>query len=173
MSFQRRCGNDPLTSLRRQASLGRQVSDTLRLIGVTRPRSFTTAWRTLIYPLAMTASLFAGPLYSIIADGNVFDRHDLTSLEGFRNVVAVRRPLTHPLSVQAPVLEEVVFRGCICAVSLMAGMTRRQIIFATPLYFGLGATSSHPSRLTPQPTCTTPGTSTSPAAGLATPSYAA
>lgn len=57
---------------------------------MTWPRSFTTAWRTLVYPLAMTASLFAGPLYSIVAEGQLFDRHDFSSLEGFRNVIAVR-----------------------------------------------------------------------------------
>ena len=65
-------------------------------------------------------------------------------------------------------LEEVVFRGCICAVSLMAGMTRRQVIFATPLYFGLGPSASRSSLLTAQPTSITPGTPTFPAAARAT-----
>lgn len=43
------------------------------------------------------------------------------------------------LTAQAPVLEELVFRACICAVGLMAGLSRKQLIFGTPLYFGLGA----------------------------------
>ena len=122
----------------------------------------------------MTASLFAGPLYSIVAEGQLFHRHDFSSLEGFRNVIAVRRaPLRVMLIAQAPVLEELVFRACICSVGLMAGLSRKQLIFGTPLYFGLGQTKLCLARLTEQPTSTTPGTSTSPAAEPATPSCAA
>lgn len=70
--------------------------------------------------------------------------------EGLRNLVMVRRSLAKvPLSskesadiasrLQGPLTEEIVFRSCIVTVSALAGLSKKQIVFLSPLYFGIGA----------------------------------
>ena len=40
--------------------------------------------------------------------------------------------------LQAPITEEVVFRACILAISMMAGASWRRMVFVSPLWFGVG-----------------------------------
>ncbi len=40
--------------------------------------------------------------------------------------------------LQGPITEEVVFRACILAVYHMAGVSRKKMIFLSPLAFGVG-----------------------------------
>lgn len=47
--------------------------------------------------------------------------------------------LTSAYRAQGPLTEELVFRSCIVAVSLLAGFSKKEIVFLTPLYFGFGA----------------------------------
>lgn len=65
------------------------VVTTLGAVGLSTPQSIGTALRTALVPLAVTASLFLGPLYTAWLDGRLRRREDVRSLIGFRNVVAV------------------------------------------------------------------------------------
>ncbi|KAK2861133.1 hypothetical protein FQN49_004511 [Arthroderma sp. PD_2] len=83
--------------------------------------------------LLLTALLFMGPLFEMgIAEGrwrswvrgkNLI--HTLQTWVGWRNFVA------------GPITEEITFRSIIIAIHLMANMTPNQIVFLTPLYFGI------------------------------------
>ncbi|BFZ54081.1 CAAX prenyl protease [Savitreella phatthalungensis] len=78
--------------------------------------------------LSLAAVLFAGPLYEALVSGWLAPTSvmgELVSPAGLRNYVF------------GPVTEEFVFRGCIGAVHLLAGVTRPRVIMLTPLYFGL------------------------------------
>jgi prenyl protein peptidase len=45
----------------------------------------------------------------------------------------------NPELLQAPPMEEIVFRGCVLAVLHLAGVSKTQLLFLSPLSFGLGA----------------------------------
>ncbi|GAA99196.1 uncharacterized protein L969DRAFT_93658 [Mixia osmundae IAM 14324] len=94
------------------------------------PKQWT---RSLLSPLLLTATLFAGPLFTCWLDGSLpFQRHYswraskeyyVTSLQGLRNFII------------APITEEVVFRACIAHTSVAAGQSMLKVIFLSPLYF--------------------------------------
>ena len=79
----------------------------------------------------LVAVLFAGPLYEyLIVDGGFTtlprDIHrELMSARGLRNYIA------------GPLTEEFVFRGCICSLHLLAGVSLGRVILLTPLYFAI------------------------------------
>lgn len=81
--------------------------------------------------LALTATLFAAPLYeSLIAEGRILTiyqdvTYPLKSWVGFRNLVA------------GPLSEEFVFRSCIVPLHVFAGQQIGRVVLLTPLYFGL------------------------------------
>ncbi|EMD32279.1 hypothetical protein CERSUDRAFT_144101 [Gelatoporia subvermispora B] len=89
---------------------------------------------TALLPCFITALLYLGPLYFEFLVGRLpFQRHwsiniDLLPIiatwQGWRNYIV------------APITEEVVFRGCTLAVYHLAGLSRKKMIFLTPLTFG-------------------------------------
>jgi len=118
-----------------QSSTGHQIGSTLDLLGINAPKSVSSSILTILAPLGLTASLFIGPLYVSFLNENLPGMRNFnwsrdvtgrfTSGMGFRNYIA------------APITEELVFRACINTVGIMAGETKSQIIFLSPLYFGL------------------------------------
>lgn len=91
----------------------------------------------ILSPFLLTSLLFLGPLTVAALDGTLpFQRHfsvkssitsKLDNIWGIRNYVI------------GPLTEEVIFRGCLLALHALAGMGKTELIFATPLYFGVGA----------------------------------
>jgi hypothetical protein len=55
----------------------------------------------------------------------------------------LRLPLTLRVATQAPVVEEVLFRGCLAPVLLAGGFSTTAVVFATPVFFGLGECRVH------------------------------
>lgn len=93
----------------------------------------------LVSPFLLTSTLFLGPLTVSALDGTLpFQRHfsiqssvlpKLDNIWGIRNYVV------------GPITEEFIFRGCILALHALAGMSKKKLIFISPLYFGIGACS--------------------------------
>lgn len=102
--------------------------ETLRLLGWW-PIDPSDILRTLL----LCAILFVGPLFEEgIVDGSWKDWirgryvvETLSSWTGWRNLVA------------GPVTEEIVFRSLLIPLHLLAKTTPRNIVFLTPLYFGI------------------------------------
>ncbi|UZJ51810.1 hypothetical protein CBS101457_001130 [Exobasidium rhododendri] len=90
---------------------------------------------SLILPLLLTSSLFLGPLYVTYLDKKLpFQRnfsYESSIRSKFDNIWGIRNYIVGPLT------EELVFRGCILALHSLAGFSKKQMIFLTPLYFGL------------------------------------
>lgn len=85
---------------------------------------------TTLFPLALVMILFTGPLVDIVLryiQDDYFNNIDLTELITFRNLVA------------APVIEEVVFRGCMTLIlkASFYNFTMSQIILFGSLPFGI------------------------------------
>lgn len=51
--------------------------------------------------------------------------------------------------LKGPISEEIVFRSCVVAVSLLGGQSPAKIIFLSPLYFGIGEYYSNAISLLP------------------------
>ncbi|KAF2118717.1 hypothetical protein BDV96DRAFT_361750 [Lophiotrema nucula] len=100
----------------------------LKLLGVW-PISFFDTARTLL----LVAILFAGPLFeaAIVEEGlkdwirGTHLREALSSWIGYRNFVV------------GPVSEELIWRALIIPLHILAKFSGKQIIFLTPLYFGI------------------------------------
>lgn len=58
------------------------------------------------------------------------------------------------LKLQGPLTEELSFRSCIIAVSLIGHLSPKWIVFGTPLWFGLGESFSCVQLANDQPTFT-------------------
>jgi len=91
---------------------------------------------SVLVPLLLTSTLFLGPVYVAALDGTLpFQRHfsikDSIKAK-LNNIWGIRNFLVGPLT------EEVIFRGCILALHSLAGFNKKQLIFLTPLYFGIG-----------------------------------
>lgn len=126
------------------------------LLGMAVPSSLGDAARLVLLPLGLTMSLFAGSLYvTYLAECMPGQRwwspamawREFGGWQGLRNLILVSRRAEQQGSIiltqicnasQGPLTEEVVFRSCIVPVSALAGMSKTQIIFLSPLYFGLG-----------------------------------
>ncbi|ORY86254.1 hypothetical protein BCR37DRAFT_343936 [Protomyces lactucae-debilis] len=101
------------------------VSAAKRILGLTmKPQE-------VVWSLALTATLFAGPLFEyFVADRGWMDFprdivHGLFAWTGVRNYIA------------GPATEEFVFRACIIPLHFYASVKPGYIVFITPLYFGL------------------------------------
>ncbi|KAI1784169.1 hypothetical protein LXA43DRAFT_976809 [Ganoderma leucocontextum] len=89
----------------------------------------------IVLPCLIAPILYLGPLYAIyLWEALPFQRRwsladnflsTLTSWIGLRNFVV------------GPITEEVVFRACVLAVYHMAGVSRKKMIFLSPLAFGV------------------------------------
>ncbi|BGP16181.1 hypothetical protein JCM10213_001397 [Rhodosporidiobolus nylandii] len=112
----------------------------LKLLGFTLPASAADAARLVLLPLGLTASLFAGTWYIMWRAGELPWQNSWTRTpggwwrvlkskfegwRGWRNYVV------------APLTEELSFRSCIIAASALGGYSKKQLIFLTPLWFGL------------------------------------
>jgi prenyl protein peptidase len=90
----------------------------------------------ILAPLLLTSTLYLGPLYVAALDGTLpFQKHfsiRSSIAAKFNNIWGIRNFVVGPLT------EEAVFRGCILALHALAGFSKKQLIFATPLYFGIG-----------------------------------
>ncbi|KAI5479216.1 hypothetical protein MNV49_003910 [Pseudohyphozyma bogoriensis] len=104
------------------------------LLGLTLPSAPKQLLNLVALPLGLTATLFAGSLYIIGLRGGLPGQkwwswrgavRDFGGWQGVRNYIV------------GPLTEELVFRSCIIAVSKLAGMSKSQMIFLTPLYFGI------------------------------------
>ncbi|CAB4425627.1 unnamed protein product [Rhizophagus irregularis] len=112
-----------------------EIKTTWVLLGFSLPTSSYYLLNTLLIPLGLTMSLFAGPLLIKFLDkelpfqaafswqDDVFDY--IGSLIGFRNLIF------------APFTEEYVFRCCMVPLLALANFSHAQIIFLSPLVFGI------------------------------------
>ncbi|CAG8452909.1 4536_t:CDS:10 [Paraglomus brasilianum] len=112
-----------------------QLETTARLVGLTLHFDILQLIGLIVYPLTLTCILFAGPLFILWLNkglpfqsnfswrSDVYDR--FVSLIGFRNYI------------YAPTSEEFVFRCCMIPLLHYAGYTSVQIIFLSPLLFGI------------------------------------
>jgi prenyl protein peptidase len=99
--------------------------------------------------MLLVSILFAGPLFEHgIVDGGYKDwikgtyiRETFSSWIGYRNFVVVCRQTFWSLSManamQGPVSEEIIWRGMIIPLHILAHFSGKKIIFLTPLYFGI------------------------------------
>ncbi|GAA5867209.1 hypothetical protein JCM8547_003119 [Rhodosporidiobolus lusitaniae] len=114
----------------------------LRLLGLSLPS--TTAAQTarlLFLPgLGLTASLFAGSFYVQYLAGELPWQPEWTRAKGgwfsvFKSKFEGWRGVRN--LIVAPLTEEITFRSCIIAASYLGGWSKKQIVFLTPLWFGL------------------------------------
>ena len=119
------------------SSLTSDVKTAAHFLGLYKPDlTLREAAQLVAYPLACTASLFLGPLYTLALDGRLPGlgawswRLDVVSvvksLRGIRNYIV------------GPITEELVFRSCVVATAALYGRSKRYLVFVTPLYFGIG-----------------------------------
>ncbi|KAH9882833.1 hypothetical protein J1614_000199 [Plenodomus biglobosus] len=103
-------------------------SEIFRLLGLW-PISPTDTARTML----LVTILFAGPIFEYgVVDREFKDwirlrgcRETLTSWIGYRNYIV------------GPVSEEIVWRSCIIPLHILAHFSAKQVVFLTPLYFGI------------------------------------
>lgn len=98
---------------------------------------FLGAWPISVWDTArsmlLVIILFAGPIFEYgVVDGEFKDwirlkgvRETLTSWIGYRNFIV------------GPVSEEIVWRSCIIPLHMLAHFSGKQVVFLTPLYFGI------------------------------------
>ncbi|SGY44669.1 BQ5605_C001g00188 [Microbotryum silenes-dioicae] len=116
------------------------------LLGLDLPTSASKLFNLLTYPLGLTASLFLGSLYVAFLDGSLLPgqrgfrwrkmKDQFTSLQGIRNYIV------------GPWTEELVFRSAIISISALGGWYKKQLVFLTPLYFGIGQSTAVPREST-------------------------
>jgi prenyl protein peptidase len=91
---------------------------------------------SLLSPILLTSALFLGPIYVAYLDESLpLQKHfsiDSSIKSKVNNIWGVRNFIIGPLT------EEIVFRGCILALHSLSGFSKKQLIFLTPLYFGIG-----------------------------------
>lgn len=88
----------------------------------------------LVLPMGLTVTLFAGSFWIMAIEGELPGQKSFSwqrVKDGFAGWQGIRTYIMGPLT------EELVFRSCIIAVSYLGGISKRQIVFLTPLYFGL------------------------------------
>lgn len=124
------------------------ASQILTLLGLWPISPLDTA-RTML----LVTILFAGPIFEYgLVDGDWKDwirlrglRETLSSWIGYRNFIVVSPFATPPggstiimlRRKQGPVSEEIVWRSCMVPLHLLARFSGKQIVFLTPLYFGI------------------------------------
>lgn len=99
--------------------------------------------------MLLVCILFAGPLFENgVVDGDwkywvkFQGVHEiLSSWIGYRNFVVVSLPSLKPRTtltpIQGPVSEEIVWRSLMVPLHVLAQFSEKQIVFLTPLYFGI------------------------------------
>ncbi|GBB86271.1 hypothetical protein RclHR1_01270017 [Rhizophagus clarus] len=117
------------------ASILTEINTTWVLLGFSFPSRLYYLLNTVLIPLGLSMSLFIGPLFIKFLDkelpfqaafnwrDDVFDY--IGSLIGFRNLIF------------APMTEEFVFRCCMVPLLALANFSHAQIIFLSPLVFGI------------------------------------
>ncbi|KAL8279446.1 hypothetical protein RQP46_008258 [Phenoliferia psychrophenolica] len=97
-------------------------------------RTISECARLVVLPLGLTMSLFSGSLLVAGLRGELVGVSEWSKEEAWKEFggwVGARTYLMGPLT------EELVFRSCVVAVSHFAGWSKAQIVFLTPIYFGL------------------------------------
>ncbi|GAA5962100.1 hypothetical protein JCM8115_002915 [Rhodotorula mucilaginosa] len=103
----------------------------LRLLGLgTRP-----AVKLILYPLGLTASLFAGSLYISWLAGELPGQRGARTWADWRAKFDGWRGIR--TYILGPLTEEITFRSCIMTVSALAGWSPVKLVFLTPLWFGI------------------------------------
>lgn len=106
--------------------------DIFTVLGLIKPKISSH----IIDPLLLTAFLFLGPLSVMLFDQELpfqkyFD-YQRDFIEIFTTLLGIRNYIV------APITEEFVFRACIIAILFQANYSINYLIFASPLYFGIG-----------------------------------
>ncbi|GAA5958830.1 hypothetical protein JCM21900_003941 [Sporobolomyces salmonicolor] len=116
-------------------SFSASIPPSLELLGLTLPPTCADMARLVLFPLGLTASLFAGSLYIQYLEGELpgqWRGGRWASLkqrfDGWRGMRTY---------VVAPLTEELTFRSCIVAVSYLGGWSAKWMVFLGPLWFGL------------------------------------
>lgn len=96
---------------------------------------------SILLPLTLTSILFLGPNIVSALDGALPGQQHYRPIkqvliEKLNNVWGIRNYLVGPIT------EEAVFRGCVLSLHALAGFKKMSLIFATPLYFGIGTSVS-------------------------------
>ncbi|GAA5986793.1 hypothetical protein JCM11641_004793 [Rhodosporidiobolus odoratus] len=116
------------------------LSATTKLLGLALPTSAPDALRLVVFPLGLTASLFAGTWYIMWRAGELPWQSSWTRVKGgwwqvfeskFEGWKGIRN------YVAAPLTEELTFRSCVIAASALGGYNKKQLVFLTPCWFGL------------------------------------
>ncbi|GAA5928846.1 CAAX prenyl protease [Sporobolomyces koalae] len=107
----------------------------LALLGLVLPPTWRQTVRLIVFPLGLTASLFAGSLYIQYLQGELplqkeggrwnSLRERFDGWRGVRNYIV------------APLTEELTFRSCVVGLSSLGGWSKKHLVFVTPLWFGL------------------------------------
>ncbi|GAA5999127.1 CAAX prenyl protease [Rhodotorula paludigena] len=108
----------------------------LRLLGFAPlPSTWSGLARLLLYPAGLTASLFAGSLYVAWLEGDLPGQRGARTWAQWKARFGGWRGVRN--YILAPLTEELSFRSCIVAASFLGGCSTKQLIFLTPLWFGL------------------------------------
>ncbi|KWU41772.1 Abi-domain-containing protein, partial [Rhodotorula sp. JG-1b] len=119
--------NDPFT----YPTWRTAVPTALRLLGLgTRP-----SVKLILYPLGLTASLFAGSLYISWLASELPGQSGSRTWADWRAKFDGWRGLR--TYILGPLTEEITFRSCIMAVSALGGWSPVKLVFLTPLWFGI------------------------------------
>ncbi|GAA5971045.1 hypothetical protein JCM3765_006382 [Sporobolomyces pararoseus] len=121
----------PTTFSTYQASIPRA----LQLLGFVLPSSWSETFKLLVFPFGLTASLFAGSLYIQYLEGDLPLQKKGGSLKSLKERFDSWRGIRN--FVLAPLTEELTFRSCVVGISFLGGWNKRQLVFLTPLWFGL------------------------------------
>ncbi|KAM5559511.1 CAAX prenyl protease 2 [Rosa sericea] len=124
-----------------------EASDLLGVYGIRTDH----IWQALVFPLSLTALMYAGSLtfmsllliHSLREDVNCsgglsFDYIKSISQEAAASLRSIASSVMHwRNSVVAPVTEELVFRACMIPLLLCAGFQKNTVIFLCPIFFSL------------------------------------
>ncbi|GAA5989428.1 hypothetical protein JCM10908_000470 [Rhodotorula pacifica] len=111
------------------------IPSAIRLLGFSATTKPLVMARLVLYPLGLTASLFAGSVYiSWLAGELPGQRGSRTWADWRAKFDGWRGVRTYILG---PLTEEITFRSCIIAVSALAGWSPAKLVFLTPLWFGI------------------------------------
>jgi prenyl protein peptidase len=92
---------------------------------------------SIVIPFLLTSTFYLGTLYTYALDGKLPFQKNFSLKSSvypiFDNIYGLRN------YVFGPFTEEVVFRGCVLPLHILAGVSIKKTIFLTPFYFGIGA----------------------------------
>ncbi|GAA6021093.1 hypothetical protein JCM11491_004413 [Sporobolomyces phaffii] len=111
------------------------ISRALRLCGFVLPSTWRESFNLIVYPLGLTATLFLGSLYVQYIEGDLPLQKRGGTLESLKQRFDGWRGVRN--FVLAPLTEELTFRSCVVGISYLGGWNKRQLVFLTPMWFGL------------------------------------